>query len=351
MQFNVKGVNIRSEESAEASGAPAAAEHAKEVTRHASTDKTSELRVYAETRKTEMFVYIDELYMGVQRGLNPSLTKLVLMGQPRLDQSLSDRNDGTIAVWERRGPTGGVITLDKKALDLFSRMQQYEADGNTDAAGRIRHYLDTVIGHETAHAMLGNFSAYMRPRLEEGLAELIGFYVAQRMEGKPFNNEEIADVMLKSVRMDIEEAAAFNAGLRTKWPTLNEDKKKEMLGKADVHAKRSTDYDYAMLGIAEALSANPGMQLSEFIQNAMIAPWRLQGLSEHAVNVTGPVAELASVLRRRSEFNGMLKMVGSSAILSYVGRVDDADAMAELELQDRLNAEMLGKIVDLGHAA
>lgn len=310
-----------------------------------------ELRVYAKMQQTKAFWSLAELYDKVRGVLGSALYGPVRsLDKPDIYVERNKDESGIIAEWVKDGGSGGHIKLCKSAYETFVKMLEYEANWNKEVAEETHYYLDQVIGHELGHALL--HTAYFDHvryeyagedrRKDDGLAELIGMYLAQRVRGRPTDNATLSEVMLEWVGESSENTAVFVRELEGAWGSLSEHERREELKELDTRAKRSLYYDYPMLGIAEALRANPDMRIEEFIGKVLTKPGSMAGVMDHVVAVSRAAAELQTLVKNRAEREKMfVRHLAGSRMFQYLNRVDEAEATRELELQEKLSAEIV----------
>ncbi len=241
---------------------------------------------------------------------------------------------GAAACYEK-----GSIIFYKPAYNLFKTMEKAEANGDSYAAEKTGYHIDQLISHELAHALTFKISfdampflefSYSRPRdrrLAEGLAELIGFYVTQKVNGKPFDNGAIADAMLEAVKQRQESINERNRLLATSLGSLEGNE----LADAQRNIRWATQcfsYDYAKLGFAQALKANKGMNMPKFLRRTLRKPEKLAGISTHILDLDGATAELDKIYDSRFMSS------------KYEAPVALEELRKELELQSKLSSLM-----------
>jgi hypothetical protein len=182
-------------------------------------------------------------------------------------------------------------------------MESAKVDGDADAAKKIRYQIDELIGHELGHALMWDLFRRGSPLSElgmEGLAELIGYYMAQKVNERQTDNDSVAKEMLElSVIMQAEGIRETSTEMANQWVSYTDDKKKDALGWMDSNTLLSL-YSYAVWEFAKALKSNPGMSMKELIRTATLKPRKLSDLD-------GVLIDGILHLRRREEVRGLDK--------------------------------------------
>jgi hypothetical protein len=304
--------------------------------------RDAEFFKYVQQREDAIFNSVNDLYKLVRSELNINNNSPPSLDQPSVKVDPDGYHDGAIASYN---PMFNQIAVYKRGYKIYEEMKAAEAKGDTFMADSLRSYLDEVIGHELGHALTHNayfesdpnysYTSGLYRRKDDGLAELIGFYIAQKMNGKGTDNESIANAMLEVVRDKQEAFIEYDDKLRAQWPSMTDKEKAAKAKEIDLHATRSSYYDYAIVGFATALKANPNADLATIIKIALAETDKLAGMDKYVLNVKGAALELERIGLQRS-----------AARLLRGGSAPDFDREAanELRLQDELSNEMLAAI-------
>ena len=305
------------------------------------TKDEAEFQAYSEDEEKAVFNYINALYKQVRAELNANNGSPSSLTQPTLKTSPNDYADGAIASYSS---FFNRIQVYQRGYKMYTDMKRAEANGDTYMADKLRYEFTHVIGHELGHALTHaaffdsengySYREGLWRRKDDGLAEVIGFYIAQKVNGRPVDNDSVADAMLEAVKSKQEAFLEYNEKLKAEWPTLTNKEKEARMGDIDLHATRSVYYDYAIIGFATALKSNPNMSLAEVIKIALESSDQLDGLDKYVLNISGSALELEKIDKSKS-LGRMLRGKGS---------IDEKQAAEQMRLQGELSQEMLDKI-------
>ena len=312
----------------------------------ANVDKYADFRAYAYAREKEIFNHVNDLYKATRAEMKCESTTPPELDMPTITMDCDDYADGAIASYN-----GFSITFYQRANKIFTEMRNAEAHCDTAMAEKLQYYLDEIIGHELGHALshtifFNSDSKYdyengIYRRRDDGMAELIGFYAAQKANGKPIENNSVADAMLGVVLEKQESVIEYNRILLTQWQSLTNKEKLEKIKDIDLHTARSIYYDYAILGFAEALKSNPDMDLAEFIKTALTKPASLDGMNKHVLKIGGAAKELEKMDGDKQQ-QAFMKMLRQEK-----DKVDEKQVQEELRLQTELSTAMVDEAAAL----
>ncbi len=257
-----------------------------------SSNKYQDFQTYMEGRERAIFKEIEALYGGTASKVHTGVSTPAKLQMPYVVMDCGNDAQGAIASYN-----GYAITFYKRAYKLFKTMKAAEQNGDKAMADKIAYSLDQIVGHELGHALLHtsyfnydphySYSSGAYRRKDDGLAEVIGFYVAQKVNGKQTDNGAVADAILLKVKAKAEDILIFNDKTRREWQSLTAKEKRDRAYEAEIHGERLIYYDYPLVGFATALKANPSMDLAEFIATSLENPQKLRGLTTYVTNIRG----------------------------------------------------------------
>ena len=269
------------------------------MTAHAGSIEDQRLHDYVETREKVLFDVINAIYKDTASKLHANVQQELVM--PKVIAASKYDGRGAAAAYN-----GSAIIVYERAYEIYENMEDARRRGDQTEAQESAYKLDQIIGHELGHALLHtayfnydpNYSyasgAYRRK--DDGLAEVIGYYAAQKVNGLPVDNDSIADALDGKLSGDIQYVLKFVGETLADWDHLPNDAKEGVSKTAIGFCEVLVYYDYPLVGFSQALRANSEMDLPTLISDTLQYPQKLDSVMRHAVEVFGSAARLTSAV-------------------------------------------------------